>query len=303
MNIFSIRNTQKPEYIFRPSQIFRRLAYERATDPNEFREILLPWGLLIRVRPYDIIGSNICRLGLYDLCVSEVIWRLLDPGELALDVGANIGHMTSVMASRVGGNGRVVAFEPHPQLFEELMVNASRWITVYGVGGIDIKNIALSDYDGDGMLNFSDDFEVNRGTATLSVNLLGSIQNRRGCKVSLARLDKIFDSASKIGVMKIDVEGHEINVLKGAAALLANHSIRDIIFEEHIRPPSEVTTFLSERGFTIFYLTQTLFGLKVTNINQPVAVNMGEAPNYLATIDPDRALGKLRNKGWQVLRQ
>ena len=55
----------------------------------------------------------------FDLISCEAIWRLLDEGELALDVGANIGYMTSLMAARLGKNGRVIAFEPHPVLFQE----------------------------------------------------------------------------------------------------------------------------------------------------------------------------------------
>ena len=61
-----------------------------------------------------------------DLAVSEALWRLLDPGALALDVGANIGFMTNLMAWRSGPCGRVLAFEPHPEVFRSLAENVER---------------------------------------------------------------------------------------------------------------------------------------------------------------------------------
>ena len=74
----------------------------------------MPWGLQMQIRPNDYIGSCIWGRGIYDLGVSEAIWRLLDKDDLAIDVGANIGHMTGIMARRVGPKGAVIAFEPHP---------------------------------------------------------------------------------------------------------------------------------------------------------------------------------------------
>src|ERR687886_1998553 len=101
----------KPEYFFRPTQLIQRLRQHliHKTPSGEFEKIRLPWGVDIRVRPTETIGSSICRLGVYDLTVSEVIWRLLEPGEQAVDVGANIGYMTSLMAARVGKTGNVTS--------------------------------------------------------------------------------------------------------------------------------------------------------------------------------------------------
>ena len=58
----------------------------------------LPWGSLIHVRPDDVIGAKVLKLGLFDLDVCETIARLAVAGDLLLDVGANIGQMTSLMA-------------------------------------------------------------------------------------------------------------------------------------------------------------------------------------------------------------
>ena len=59
----------------------------------------------MRVRPRETVGHIMWHLGVLDLAASEVCWRLLDPGETAVDVGANIGVMTGLLARRAGPTG------------------------------------------------------------------------------------------------------------------------------------------------------------------------------------------------------
>src|SRR5947209_8761809 len=126
----------KPYYLFRPSQLLRRLIrlLRQRRAVGEWEQAILPWGHRIRYRPAEMIGSSIARTGLYDLCVSETLYRLVGPADLAVDAGANIGHMTSLMADRVGLAGKVIAIEPHPELFAELENNVRHWRDYRGVG-------------------------------------------------------------------------------------------------------------------------------------------------------------------------
>ena len=122
----------KPYYLFRPRQLFIRLKRRLSgyKPINDSEQVVLPWKMPIRVRPSDMIGSAIIRAGVYDPCVSEVLWRLLDKEETAIDAGANIGQMTSLMARRVGEKGKVLSFEPHPHIFQELTANVALWQTL-----------------------------------------------------------------------------------------------------------------------------------------------------------------------------
>ncbi len=61
----------------------------------------------MRVRPAEGVGRSLWRLGVYDLVTCELCWRLLDPGETAVDVGANIGVVTGLLARRAGPAGEV----------------------------------------------------------------------------------------------------------------------------------------------------------------------------------------------------
>src|SRR5580704_36595 len=99
MNLISRMN--KPEYLYQPHQFVRRLTRAIRPQPEEV-EVLLPWGLRMRVKPCEDHGRSLYHFGLYDLVLSEAIWRLLDRCERAIDIGANIGYVTGLMAARLG---------------------------------------------------------------------------------------------------------------------------------------------------------------------------------------------------------
>ena len=297
-----IASLRKPEYVFHPARIWNRLAGEFINPPPKIADVLLPWGHLIRVRPREAIGACIWRVGIYDVCVSECLWRLMDPGEVAVDVGANIGHMTSVMAWRSGKQGKIISVEPHPELYEELHFNVSRWQSLMNAPDIVLHNLALSDRPGRALLLIPQEFRINRGTASL---LEPSVQEteREAHPVDVNTLDALLYGNDKIGVLKIDVEGHELAVLQGSVELLRNGQVRDIIFEEHGKPPTPVMALLREYGYVVFHLGQRLRGPEIVDIRQPYVRRVVHPPSFLATIDPQRALARLSERGWRVLRR
>src|SRR5271166_4673918 len=123
-----LKRINKPEYVYQPRVFFRRLAHVLLPQP-EAVDVILPWGLRMRVRPDDDLGRSLWQMGIYDLILSEAIWRLLDRGESAIDVGSNIGYVTGLMAARIGPDGQVLAFEPHPRIFAELAANIDGWVS------------------------------------------------------------------------------------------------------------------------------------------------------------------------------
>jgi hypothetical protein len=166
-------------------------------------------------------------MGVYDLPVSESIWRLLDPGEQAIDAGANIGYMTSIMAAKAGSYGRVIAFEPHPHPFSILQGNVGRG-QKFTSGRVTVHRVALS--------------------------------NRSDIPIEVSRLDHYVTNRNVIGLLKVDVEGHELQVFQGSETLLAGRGIRDIVFEEFRDYPTPVTAFLERFGYTVYQLDMTFWG-------------------------------------------
>jgi len=122
--INTFRALRRPEYYFRPSLLWRRIRRDSLCARNA---VQLAWGLPIEVDAKAWIGIDIIKIGTHDRVVPEAIWRLLDSGEQAIDIGANIGQNASIMALKSGPQGHVTAFEPGPEAFRLLSKNVASW--------------------------------------------------------------------------------------------------------------------------------------------------------------------------------
>ncbi len=275
-----------PYYLHRPSQIVRRLL--GASPP-----VRLPWGQLIDCDASEAIGCAIVRNGIYDLAVTEFLWRLTDPGDVCIDVGGHIGHMTSVLAHRAGSGGLVLSFEPNPTTRERLSRNVRGW-TEGAV--IEVRSTALSSRVGVDTLAV-DPNDLNDASAHLGAGITG-IPSVAGFEIHLDTLDNATEGRP-IGVMKVDVEGHELAVLEGGKRALTSGQIRDIVYEDHPRYPSKVSRLLESHRYTIFAIRERFWGPWLADASEAFPPMM--APNYLATLDPARARQRLRERGWKCL--
>lgn len=292
----------EPEYVFRPRQVLRHMGYFMNPDRKEFLDIDLPWGSKIKVRQNEYIGRNIRNKGLYDIVICEAISRLLEPNECAIDVGANIGQMTSLMAAKVGAGGRVFAFEPHPEIFEELKHNVSIGLNAAVVS---LQKMALGDHDGEAVLGVPEGFGDNRGLASLVPESASGDTSKSVSTVQIRRLDHVVGKNERVGLMKIDVEGHELGVLEGATGLIEGGGVRDILFEDHAEDPFEtpVAQFFKQRNYSLFYLARNMFGLKLGDLKFGKQELKGATYyNCLATTEPERAITRLQGRGWVVLK-
>lgn len=296
----------KPEYLCRPSQLFRRLGRVFGGRP-EVGTVTLPWGLRMQVRPRDSLSLHLWHLGVLDLPVTEVIWRLLAPGDTAVDVGANMGYYAGLMAARVGAKGRVWAYEPHPEIFKDLDAHAKAW---RGQGGdfaaVDARECAASDADGTAELFESEEFSANRGTASLEGAVDHVTHERREATRKLVirtrRLDDELAGAGPVALMKVDVEGHEAAVFRGARTLLESGRVRHVVFEEHQGVPSPATELLVSMGYTLFKVGRKFGGPELTAPEASAELPVWLPPNLLATREPDRVREVCGRPGWDSLR-
>jgi FkbM family methyltransferase len=285
----------RPEYLYRPRAVLKRLlGGGGASGANMTAR--LPWDQEITVFP-DVLGRTLTTSGVFDPCVTETIHRLIEPGALAVDVGANVGYVTSLMAVRAGPHGRVIAFEPQPAVFEMLKRNVSGWWDDAGLAAVEARRLALSDRAGTGQLRSPGSSESHMGLSSLARTEGGGAET---FEVELATLDELF-KGQELQLLKLDVEGHEHAVLEGAEGLLGEGGVRDIVFEEHAIYPAPTMTFLEERGMTLFTLKHSPLGVRLHPIREGPAPPGWPGPNYLATIDAERALRLLRPRGWQSL--
>jgi hypothetical protein len=118
--------------------------------------------------------------------------------------------------------------------------------------------------------------------------------------VPLRILDEILDETATIGVIKMDVQGQELNVLRGAAGFLKRHAVRDIVFEEAALYPAPTHEYLKSFGYAVFGIAETFSGVRlVLNGQSPFDPEFGPIPNYLATADPKRAIERIKPAMWR----
>jgi FkbM family methyltransferase len=294
----SVSRVLSPTYFFRPQQIFIRGWRQLSSQSQTRVTVALPWGLRITVDPNEAIGYNIATQGLYETVVTETLWRLAYGDKLAVDAGANIGYTASILGARLGGKGRVLCFEPHPQVFAALASNVAAWTNNARCAKFDLHQQALGSHDGEATLLTGDWFTTNKGTARIGTG--GKQDGQEVLPVEMVQLDTIVNEQDEIGVVKMDIEGAELDVLHGMTRILAKRTVRDILFEETRSFPAPTHRYLKERGYSIFGLEESFGGVRLLPDAPPrFDPQIGPNPNYLATCDPARALRKLNPPFWR----
>ena len=119
----------------------------------------------------------------------------------------------------------------------------------------------------------------------------------------MTTLDDYASFAGEIGLIKIDVEGHEGAVMEGAAMLLAGRRIRDIIFEDYHPQPSAVTKCLRASGYDVFCIWPGWRKPFLLSLEQRAKLPTAEphVTTFLATRNPDRSRARFKEAGWKCL--
>lgn len=180
----------------------------RGSQPRRMRE-----GYVFSVDPGTMIGWNVHLFGSYEPEAREWITAILKPGGVAVDVGANVGWHSLLMATLVGPSGQVHAFEPNPTTRERLAGDCHR----NGFLHARVDGRALADRDGRLAFIAPQAGDLWDGTGRL---VSGSVADARA--VTCTSLDRFVEEQGigRLDLLKIDVEGWELSVLRGARNVL-----------------------------------------------------------------------------------
>lgn len=191
-------------------------------------------------------------LGWYDTVWNEI--REIMRGEAFIDIGANAGLFSLVAGRQVGPDGIVLAFEPQKPLFVKLVNNALE----NKLNNIYCFNLALS--DSTKMVGMNKIDPNHSGIATIKEASL-SHDNVAWAVSPMPDLMLIKEMlAGRVTTIKIDVEGHELQVLKGISWLFETDNVRKLIIEidavnlmRFDSCVSEIYTLMEKHGFTPKY--------------------------------------------------
>lgn len=218
----------------------------------EQRSLRFWWSRLV---PYHDPNRNFLDYWGHDTGDLRFLWRALEPGMTFLDVGANLGIYSLVAAHKLAGNGRVISFEPAPRECARLKLHF-RWNGFHSPEAR-IERVALgADY---GEQRF---FEVRTGGDT-SRNGLRVPQSKDGIReisTPVVTLDRYAAKRGlpKIDFIKLDVEGGEMDVLRGAPGTLLRHrpvllcEVLDLATAPWDYPAREIVSALVDFGYRWF---------------------------------------------------
>jgi FkbM family methyltransferase len=180
------------------------------------------YGPMLYDRFDRFVGRSLDLLGEYCEQEAALLRSILRPGDVVVEAGANIGTHTVPMAQAVGGDGRIVAFEPQRLVFQLLCAN----LALNELHNVDARQQGLG---------------AVRGSAKLPVVLPGQEYNFGGVSLSghesgetvtVETIDAIGLKTCRL--IKADVEGMEREVLLGAEATIAR--CRPVLYVENDRP-------------------------------------------------------------------
>jgi FkbM family methyltransferase len=191
----------------------------------------------------------------------EVLRRLVRPGMVVADVGANIGLLTLVMAWATGPSGQVIAFEPEavPR------ANLEKMRHLNGLSWVEVRDQAVGARAGQLTFHVSDIIGHS------SLYALPENEGSREIQVEVVRLDAVAPQG-RMDVVKIDVEGAELDVLAGMSGLIAKNSDLAIVAEfgpEHLKrvgqTPAQWFKAFADAGFKAYIIDEATGAAEPTN--------------------------------------
>jgi FkbM family methyltransferase len=235
-----------------PVERLRGFCYDRLDEPS-----VVPWlfGRRIVIHPKEQMSKAVFVSGLYEPATLIALRQFAVEGAVMIDAGANAGWITLACSAWVGAAGRVMAFEPSRREYERLaehvrlngLTNVETYPAALGASpGVGELRVADGQYSG---LNTLGDRLAYDGVAVariepVEVDTIDAFAARRG----LTRLD----------VMKLDVEGAELDVLRGAAETIRRFRPA-IVFEAfapalaaHGHTTGELGDFIASLGYDLF---------------------------------------------------
>ncbi|UFX82739.1 FkbM family methyltransferase [Candidatus Absconditicoccus praedator] len=174
-------------------------------------------------------------------------------GDVFLDIGANLGYYSLIASELVGDEGKVYAFEPVKSNIKSLEEN----ILLNNISNVSIKKFALG--------NKNEQLNINIDANNSAVNSIVIKQDKNlSEKISIKRFDDLDIHKENINFVKIDVEGYELEVLKGMKNLLENQDNLNIVmefsplfFKQIGETPEKIIEYIYKIGYSTYKITST----------------------------------------------
>ena len=201
----------------------------------------------------------------------EFFKKFLKEGDVAIDIGANIGKLTVAMSLVTGKNGLVLAFDPNPFVYEILAENAAL--------NSDKTNIVTYNY---AITDKDDEFYYNSSEASFNNGGISSEKRSRHGKYSLnkkitginleAFMQKNYsDKINRLKLIKIDTEGYDKEIIKSISNLLTKYKpalITECFGKNTAEEKFEQFEILKSIGYSLYYFSDIVANAEIISIDR-----------------------------------
>ena len=221
----------------------------------------------LRYPSSDIVLLHL-REGSFEFREQAFLWSFLRKGDTFLDIGAHCGLFSALASQIIGENGRVLAFEPNPDILPFLVANTER-------DKVDVHAMALSDASGEATL-----WQGGSSDTALS-SIAYELSNAKHSTVKTQTLDDFLatNDIGQVALAKVDVEGSELKLFRGAKQTLKRKSVLAFVVEfteENMRKSGysaqQLTAELIEYGYRPYKLA--------TETAEIIPFEVNESPEY-----------------------
>jgi FkbM family methyltransferase len=206
-----------------------------------------PW---LRVSGVSALEWQILYGNLKEPATATALKSLLRPGMTMLDVGANIGYYTLLAAQCVGPSGRVVAFEPTPSVVSRIKEN----VQFNNFAHVSVFAGAVSDREGTCAFYVNSEQDASEGNSLIQAVVDDGATQIVAPQTTLdAEIERLQLKA--VHLIKIDVEGNEVKVLRGAKRILTEYApqllieVNPLTLEAGGSSPAELYDELEKNGY------------------------------------------------------
>ncbi|SEW13246.1 FkbM family methyltransferase [Chitinophaga arvensicola] len=219
---------------------------------------------------------------LYDVQTEQIIKQVCKKDSNCVDAGCNIGDILKIIL-KYAPDGRHYAYEPIPDLFQQLQAKFGQYQNCH------ISDIALSDKKGTSSFNYVVSNPAYSGLIKRKYDKEGEVDTLIEVQTNL--LDDILPKDYRVDLIKIDVEGGEFPLLRGAANTLKKY--KPVVIFEHGTGasefygtrPEDLYHFLRDCGLEVYTLTKWLGKQPPLSVEELVSIfNTNEEWYFVASV-------------------
>jgi FkbM family methyltransferase len=257
---------------------------ELALRPESGSELFVPHIGWLRYPSNDIVLLHL-REGSFEFSEQAFLWSFLREEDIFLDIGAHCGLFSALASQIIGDAGRILAFEPNPDILPFLMANTRR-------DRVDIHAVALSDASGEAIF-------WQGGTSDTALSSIAyELPNSKHSMVETQTLDDLLATLGmgQVALAKVDVEGSELKLFRGARKTLQKKTVLAFVVEfaeENMRKAGysalELATQLIEYGYRPYKMAAEAADLVPFEVQESI-----EFENIFFTHDLVAVLDRIR---------